>query len=353
MQSTHLIIPLFISTAITAFAMATILRSWWKRRLTPTLLYSIAVILFSGMALDLLLDQVYIPFRSWFIEINGHVLWWSNVLLAFFIVGGFLFWYFAIMYSEYDTPPTRAIIVSFIAGGALLGEIVKGDWSEQIPLIIEALAFIILSVEVIHYGRKVIRTTEEKQEKIWIFMYFLGFLLWIIAGQIGIVLGNLPSFEFIADFWTIPYSMGLLVIAITVARNPRLLFISEARALDLLVLDKSGTLILGHRISRHEDAIDIELMGSAMSGVISLMKEMLAGEGDLQRVDHGDIKILVERGLYSTFLLVVTKETARFRQSLRNIVLEFEANYRSELLEDSGMVTQYKNFQGRIDEIFE
>jgi hypothetical protein len=184
-------------------------------------------------------------------------------------------------------------------------------------------------------------------------MYFLGFLLWIMALPLGIIVGGLGSeFSFIANLWSIPYTLGLLLVAYTVALNPRLLFISEARPLDFMILDKSGMLVFTHRFSTYQSSVDSELMGSAISGVISLMKEMLSSGQELARIDHGDTKVLLESGIYTTCLLIVSKETARFRQALRNALMEFETNYREELLGESAMVTAFAPFKTRVEEMF-
>ena len=125
MQSPELIPQLLISTVITCLTLVVIIRSYWKNRTAPTLLYALAIGSFSAMVLDLLLDQTFQPFRDWSLVINGHVLWMSNILLSFFIVGGFLFWYFAIIYSRYDVPPRSSLLVTFIAGGAFVGSASK------------------------------------------------------------------------------------------------------------------------------------------------------------------------------------------------------------------------------------
>ncbi|MDF1540421.1 MAG: hypothetical protein P1Q69_16115 [Candidatus Thorarchaeota archaeon] len=353
MQSPELILPLSIAAVITGITLLVIVRSWWKSRMLPTLLYTLAIACFSGMAIDLLLDQAYLPFRDWYIEINGQILWMSNLLLAFLVVGGFLFWYFAIMYSQMDSLPRSALFLTFIAGGALLGEIVKSSWSEQIPLIAEAIAAAVLIFEIVKYARVVRRVTEDPLERRRVNMYFLGFLLWIIALPIGIIVGGISSeLSFVSNLWPVPYTLGLLLVAYTVALNPRLLFISEARPLDFLILDKNGTLVLTHRFNYYEGSIDSELMGSAISGVISLMKEMLASGQELARIDHGDVKVLLEVGIRSTCLLVVSRETARFRQSLRNAMLEFEADYRYELENQGTFVSAFTPFKTRLEEMF-
>jgi hypothetical protein len=355
MQSAEVVPVLAISMIITCIALAAVIRSWWKSRLYPTLLYTLAIGSFSGMVIDLLLDQTYLPFRDWELIINAQVLWMSNILLAFFIVGGFLFWFFAIMYSQFDSPPIgRSLVVTFIAGGALVGDLVKGNWSEEIPVAIDGIAFAILIVVIIQYSVQILRITSDPIERRVVTLYFVGFLVWIMAGPLGIVIANIPGVpSWVGNQWTTPYSIGLLLIAYTVARNPRLLFISEAKPLDFMVLDKDGVLMFTQRFYKYSKSTDPELVGSAISGIISLMREMLATGEKLQRVDHGDIKILLEYGVLTTGLLIVSKETSRFRQSLRNAVMEFETNYREELIHsNTALATTFNPFKARAEEIF-
>ncbi|TXT55315.1 MAG: membrane protein of unknown function [Candidatus Thorarchaeota archaeon] len=354
MASTEFVLMLFASTVVSTLAMIMIVRSWWRNRLLPTLLYSIAIACFTGMMVDLLLDFTYEPFTRWALEFDSHRIWVSNLLLSFFIVGGFLFWYFAIMYSQYETPPRRALFITFIAGGALIGEIESMDWSTLIPLLIEAIAFGVLIYEIVRYALRVTRHADMGDQKFQIRVYFIGFLVWISAGPLGVILANIPgSPDILGEIWPIPYGIGMLLIAISVAKNPKLLYISEAKPLDFLVLNKDGNLLLAHRFSDYDKAIDQELMGSAMSGILSLMKEMLASAKDLHGIDHGDVKILVETGNLSTVLLIVNRETASFRQGLRNALLELEANYRQELKADAALLQPFEPFRQRIKEIFQ
>ncbi len=354
MQSLELVPYLLASAAISGIAMIVIVRSWWRTRRLPTLLYTLAIASFSAMAIDLLLDQIYMPFRNWEVYIGDQRLWMSNVLLAFFIVGGFLFWYYAIMYSQYDSLPPRANAVAFMAGAALLGELEKMDWSETIPVVLEAAAFLLLAFEIVRYGFRVINIEEDPQRKKMIAAYFLGFFIWMIAGVFGVVIAGIPGIpQQIGSVWPIPYTLGLLLVAVTVAWNPKMLFISEARPLDLLILDSEGTLVYSYRFRDYPDSVDPELIGSAMSGVISLMKEMLASESALDRVDHGDVRILVETGSITRALLIVTKETPSLRHSFRNAMMEFEVNHREQLTSDTALVTTFKKFDERVSDIFE
>jgi len=354
MQSPEQVPILAVSVVITIVGMGVIFRSWWRTRSLPALLYGLMISCFSGMALDLLLDQVYMPFRGWEFVINDKQLWMSNILLAIFIVSGYLAWYFAITFSMYETPPRRSLIVVFLAGAALIGEFMKEDWSRPIPLGIEVLAFSILILEIVLYARRVLGLSYQKQERgRTLIMYFLGFLIWIIAGPIGIIADSIPNApDWFATVWVFPYTIGLLMVAYTVALNPTLLFVSEILPLDYLILDQEGVLVFTHRFSDYEGSVDAELMGSAISGVLTLIKEMLPAGKAIHGVDHGDVKILVEHGQMTTHLLIASRETPSLRQTLRNMVLEFEANYRESLTGEPGLVTSYEKFSDRVQEVF-
>lgn len=350
MQSPEQIPILAASVVITIIALTVIIRSWLKTRNFPAILYTVTIVCFSGMVLDLLLDQTYMPFRQAMIEINGQVLWISNVLLAIFIVGGYLAWYFAIIVSEYETPPKRSMLAVFLAGGSLVGALLKSGWSELFVLILQVIAFGILIAEIIRYGIVVLRSRISPIERRPIQIYFIGFVTWIIAGPIGIIGGSIPGLGSIGrTLWVFPYGIGLLIVVYAVAKNPLMLTISETLAYDYLILDKDGVLILAKRVTPRPNAIDLELLGSAMSGVISLMREMIGSGEDLNGVNHGNVRILVEHGLMTTHLLVASQETPAFRQILRNLVVEFETNYREQLLDDSSTVVTFEPFGKRIE----
>ncbi len=354
MQQPELVPILSIPVVISAVTVAVILNTLRKTRPLPAVLYTVAAICFLGMSLDLLLDQAYMPFREAYISVNGHILWWSNTLNAFFIVIGFLAWYLAIQYSQRESLPDRTLFVSFLIGASLFSELMKMSWSDFMPLIVEIPVFTIMIIEIILYAVRVLPTTQNKRAKTHARLYFVGIVVWFLAAPIGIIIPNIEGTpEWMANLWTIPYSAGFLLLSIALAKEPRLLFISSARVLDLMILDRENTLIFVHRFMTTREGVDPELMGSAMSGVMTLIREMLASTKQLHRIDHGDTKILFETGMLTTFLLVVTQETVRFRQVLRALQIEFEANYREEILSKSPFVNAYSRFKERVIEAFQ
>ncbi len=352
MQSPELVPPLVITTIMMILTLVVILRSYLKNKMLPSLFYSLTVIFFSALVIDQLLDQTYLPFRDVDFTLDGVHNYLSNFLLVVFLVIGFLFWYLAIIYSQYENPPQRAFLLFFIAGGILFSEFANSEWKGLVPFILQIAAVLMMTLEVINYARKVMKSIDPNKRKL-LALYFLGYLLWIMAIPLGVILDNIPGFpSFIKNTWVIPFTSGLFLISYSVAIDPRVLFISDAQPLDLLIFDKNDSLLLVHRFKEYPGCIDRELMGSAMSGVLSLMKELLASGKRLLRVDHGDVKVLVETGNYCTFLLVATQETSRFRQMLRNAVWEFEINYQEGLMSESPIVSNYEPFRERIAEMF-
>ncbi len=333
--------------------MIVILNTLRKTRPVSAVLYGVAALCFLGMSLGLLLDQAYMPFREAYVDVNGHVLWWSNTLNTIFIVTGFLAWYLAIQYSQHEDLPNRTLLVTFFVGAALFSELMKMDWSGFMPLLVEIPAFGIMIAEIVLYAFRVLPLAQHGGVKTRAQLYFIGLVVWISSAPMGIILPNIEGIpDWTANVWTIPYSIGFLMISIAIATEPTLLFISSARVLDLIVLDRENTLVFIHRFRELSGSVDPELMGSAMSGVMSLMREMLASSRQLQRIDHGDVKILFEPGPLTTFLLVVTQETARFRHALRALQMEFETNYREEILSKSPFMEVYSKFRDRVKEVF-
>jgi len=342
------VIMLVVSGIITSIAMVLIISSWWRTRLLPTALYSISIACFAGMIIELFLDEVWPPFRDWiFIQVDDFIIWGSNVVLDILLVGGFLSWYFAIQYSQRESLPTSSTLLGFIAGGAFTSGIIGETLGTPVSIIYIIVGFSILIFEIIIYARRVLRVTEESEVH-HVRFYFIGFIIFFLAGPIGLIFAG----TVIGELYAIPYSIGLLMIAYSIARDFRYLYISAARPLDILILDKEGSLIFSHRFFEDEKSIDPELMGAAMSGVLGLMKEILASEENLKGVDHGDTKILVELGIMTKGLLIVTRETSRFRQALRQAIAEFEINYREEILADTALVSAFETFRERVETIF-
>ncbi len=352
MQNPEQVPVLSVAVVVTAVSLLVIYRAALRTRRIPAIFYAVAITAFSGMALDLLLDQTFLPFRRLRIIISGQTLWASNLLLTIFIIVGYLAWYLAIIYSEFEHPPRRTFLVAFLAGGALTAEIERAEWSLMIPLTLEITGFAILTLEIANYARKVIRNVKTVEERKKLATYFVGFIVWIMAGPVGVV-GDVLDYlgTWIKVLWVLPYSIGLLLVSVSVALNPRLLFVSEVRVRDYLVLDNEGTLIFTHRFVEDETSTDIELLGSAFSGIISLMKEMLSAGRPISGIDHGDAKVMIERGPQTTHVLVATRETPSLRQALRNLVLEFEANFREALQEDRSLTIMFEPFRERVTEV--
>ena len=336
---------------VSVIALVVIVRAAWRNRNTASALYVVTFLSLTGIALDIFLDSTFQPFRSWSINLAGEVLWVSNILLVVFIVSSYLTWYFAILFSEFETPPLRSFVIVAIASGALVASVTQTAWSEPITIALEIAGFVLLIGEMLGYARRVLKVTMPENRRS-VSMYFLGFLVWTMTGPIGLMLPLFIGHTVLAEAtWVIPYGIGVLMMSMSVAQNPKLLFISEIRVYDYLIVDQNSQVVLVHRLAAHREGVDPELMATAIAGVFSLVKELLSSTRFIYGIDHGDTKVVVEHGEYTSHVVMASRESPSLREVLRRLVLEFEATYREQLQADTVVMTEFEAFRQRVDEL--
>ena len=74
-----------------------------------------------------------------------------------------------------------------------------------------------------------------------------------------------------------------------------------------------------------------------------LLKEILASEGTIKEIDHGDKKIIFTQGVATVCILITKGKSKEFRYRLEVFQLSFEKEFKGEqLIEWSGEVKQFR-----------
>ncbi|MHA1233022.1 MAG: MFS transporter [Candidatus Helarchaeota archaeon] len=98
--------------------------------------------------------------------------------------------------------------------------------------------------------------------------------------------------------------------------------------------------------------IDSTLAMSALSGVITLIKETFRTKKFLKTIDYEDGKIMAEYGMYSNAYLIVDKETYDVRQKLKKCLSLFEKKFGKDLENWTGELTKFQVAYSIITEVF-
>ncbi len=100
-------------------------------------------------------------------------------------------------------------------------------------------------------------------------------------------------------------------------------------------------------------SMDATLAGGAFGGIISLLKEILATNSDIKKIEHEDKSILFSHGNEIIGVLIVDEYHYEQAYHLNEFVLEFEREYRKGLEDWSGDISQFGNAKRMIDSTFQ
>lgn len=121
--------------------------------------------------------------------------------------------------------------------------------------------------------------------------------------------------------------------------------------------DSSGTLFqytfqsLNNKES--ENQTEDVLTGSAMGGIDMLLKEILASEGHINEIDHGNKKVIFSHGIATECILFAQGTSEEFIHRLKIFHLSFEKLFgNKELLNWNGEVTQFNKAHDLILQYF-
>ncbi|TFF98955.1 MAG: hypothetical protein EU541_06170 [Promethearchaeota archaeon] len=125
----------------------------------------------------------------------------------------------------------------------------------------------------------------------------------------------------------------------------------------LLIIDNnSSSLLFKYNFTQiseqNEKDIDSDLASSAMSGIDSLLSEILASEGHIKEIEHSGKIVLFLHGTYSDCVLIADAHSDEFKYRLEMFHLNFENKFKTELATFSGEITPFRETESLIREYF-
>ena len=126
----------------------------------------------------------------------------------------------------------------------------------------------------------------------------------------------------------------------------------------LLVIQRSSSLV----IHSHYFHIDVEdkinddteniLAGGALSGVQSILNEILKSESGIEVIDHGDKSIYFHHTEKCTFVLFTSGKAEELSERLRLFSFKFMNKYRNDLTNWNGRLDVFNNTREITKEVF-
>ena len=115
-----------------------------------------------------------------------------------------------------------------------------------------------------------------------------------------------------------------------------------------------GTLIASKSVSP-DQGVDSDLFSATLDVIQNFMRTsfpMFSGKW-LRTIEHGDLRILIERGQYTYLALVLTgEESDLLRRQMKDIITAFESRNRTELVNWRGMARDAKGTDQALETFF-
>ncbi len=190
----------------------------------------------------------------------------------------------------------------------------------------------------------------------WISGWFLDELLFNISpigltliigglGLIALAFWRLPSFSEIE--W---HSKMLNLFVITAEHGICCLFHSFQKPIESKPAEAEPT---EPPIVPEKAPLAPQLISGGVAGIIALVKEMTSSKMHLKSVDHEDVKILFEYGLYSTAVLLAEEDLQIYHDKLKRFMEAFELKFKQNLVDWTGDIHIFKEAAEIVAHVFE
>ncbi|HUY01003.1 MAG TPA: hypothetical protein VMV49_15680 [Candidatus Deferrimicrobium sp.] len=149
--------------------------------------------------------------------------------------------------------------------------------------------------------------------------------------------------------------VGLIFIALAFWRLPSFTEIEwHSKMVSLYVITtEHGLCCLHYPFRAQTGSMAPQLISGGVSGILSLVKEMTSSKMHLKVLDHEDVKILFEYGLYTTTVLLAEADLQIYHDKLKTFVEEFESKFKQYLIKWTGSMIEFGPAAEIVVRIFE
>ncbi len=323
----------FIAIFVLLFASYKGIRAYLEKRYPSILLYASSFIVTAALISIMTIDM----FGDFTITIEGETEWITTITNSFLIPLSVMLWYLAVTYSKQTTLGARHYFLLILIGASIMFPYLKYSIIEKLMYALEVSALIIVLFEISLYITKMIKLTKSHrgEEIKSLYMFLIGTILFFGSGAWGLGTNLIRLPYLVEASWLIMNAVGVLLVAFAISKNYRVLYISEARPLTLIILKNDSTTLYTYEFEKTSESLDPILVSGAISGIITLLSEIMHTKTGLNRIDYEENKILLEYGKSVIGVLITYAESLVLRYNLRRLIKSIEEQYISEIDKES------------------
>jgi hypothetical protein len=181
---------------------------------------------------------------------------------------------------------------------------------------------------------------------------FIGAIFAAVITPLGFLL-NIN--DVIPGFTNLIMAIGLLLIAIAFAKEPKIGYVLPFKALRLTVISTiSGLSLYTHDFTKNNMFIDNVLFSGMMQGISGILTESLR-KGNVNEIILDDAHLLVDRSPNAkdiAFILIVTKSTIGLRNALEKFTEHFIQQYAALYNKEICDISKFDGAKKIVDQCF-
>jgi hypothetical protein len=92
---------------------------------------------------------------------------------------------------------------------------------------------------------------------------------------------------------------------------------------EIFIIKPNGICVYAYSFEQNRSIADSDLIAGGFSGIQSLLSEIVHTSETLQLIDYQNVKIMLERGKYHMFILIIKEQSSIIRYKLKVFIQEF------------------------------
>ena len=121
---------------------------------------------------------------------------------------------------------------------------------------------------------------------------------------------------------------------------------------EIFFIAPNGVTLLHYSFEIEGKSQEPDLISSGLTGIKGILTEMVQSTKQLKVVDHQDVKIIFEYGLYSTLALITYENLHIYHSKLVTLINKFEQLFQDVLSHWKGDIEVFIPARRLVEEIF-
>ncbi len=224
----------------------------------------------------------------------------------------------------------RKIYIIILTGCALITVTIYYIFSNLESLLILLLILVVLIAILIFFTIKWMLSIS-KDIRFYIYFFVIGIIMFIGGAASITIIHYIPELNLINLILSLMEIGGILVMSMGVWGLPLLYELDwRKKIIHLYIIHFSGLVILEHSFKEH-DSIPPTLVGSGLTGVAAIIKEITKSNKKLSIIRQEDIHIAFKYGKYVNLALLIEEDFEIIQYKLQKLLDKFEELYKDVL----------------------